>query len=135
MESRCGVWIPMGIDGKDIRVAELLSKTHFYVDPRGYVCVHMYTMSQMDADCFSRTFDGNVNRHKEIFDVSLYHRSKIEKLCLRIIASRDFPPKFVTIAKLVLLYCREKDPTKRIDISVAIKIALVSVESESSSHS
>jgi hypothetical protein len=121
----------MGYNGKDARITELLSRTHFYVDPRGYICVHLYTSSQMDADCFARTFDGNVSRHKEIFDVSLYHRSKIEKLCLRVVDSQGLEPEFVAIAKLVLLYCRETDPTKRIVISVVIKAALAPVGSVS----
>jgi hypothetical protein len=112
----------MGDNVKDSRITGLLNEgLHVYADQRGYVAIHYYTSSQTDADYVSRWIGGNVCKHKQIYDVSIYHREALKALCTKAELLRDLKVDLKIDLRFVSGYCASVTRQQRIIFAVEIQ--------------
>jgi hypothetical protein len=112
----------MGQYDKNSRIVGLLNEgLHVYVDQRGYVAIHYYTAVQTDADYISRWTGGNVCKHKQIFDVSIYSRETLRALCSKVEALEDLGVDLKIDLRLVSGYCASVTRQERIMFAVEIQ--------------
>jgi hypothetical protein len=94
---------------------------HVYADQRGYVAIHYYTSSQTDADYVSRWIGGNVCKHKQIYDVSVYNKATLKALCSKVEPLEALRVDLRTDLRLVSGYCTALSRNVRIIFAVEIQ--------------
>lgn len=96
----------MGNDAKTSRLTDLINNhLHVYVDSRRYVAIHCYTSICLDADFLAGKIDGNVTKHKEIYDISVYNKKALKALCILVESLPGIKDELKQQLRLVSAYC------------------------------
>ena len=97
---------------------DFLQKAKIYVT-RGYPSIHLYTVDEALIGYLCRRFHARASKHRETFDVAITKRTLMLPAAEFLVAQGD--PVIAERARLLVEYCRERDPEKREQISLRFK--------------